>query len=155
MSQNCSFSPYPNNKLQLINKNISTHTRVTFKILLWSKSTITTCFVVFLHTALYKNETKEWGKSYVCKCVPHCANLFWKRWRKLPGGYSPENGIQICATLKTTFSCPPDPSLRPPLQNLHSYIYMKSLIFGKFALHRSALHWTFPQNWGKVQFLHL
>ena len=31
--------------------------------------------------------------------------------------YSPENGIQVYATFKTHFSCPPDRSLRPPFQN--------------------------------------
>ena len=33
------------------------------------------------------------------------------------GGYSAENGIQLCAALKTLLSRPPDPSLKPPFQN--------------------------------------
>ena len=33
------------------------------------------------------------------------------------GGYSAENGVQLCATLKTPLSHPPDPSLKPPFQN--------------------------------------
>ena len=61
MPQNFSFSLYHNTKLQLSDKNISTHTRVKFEILLWSQSKIAR-FVVFLHTALYKKETKEQGK---------------------------------------------------------------------------------------------
>ena len=34
-----------------------------------------------------------------------------------PGGYSAENGVQLCATLKIPLSRPPDPSLKPPFQN--------------------------------------
>ena len=34
-----------------------------------------------------------------------------------PGGYSAENGVQLCVTLKTPLSRPPDPSLKPPFQN--------------------------------------
>ena len=33
------------------------------------------------------------------------------------GGYSAENGVQLCAALKTPLSRPPDPSLKPPFQN--------------------------------------
>ena len=33
------------------------------------------------------------------------------------GGYSAENGVQLCAALKTLLSRPPDPSLKPPFQN--------------------------------------
>ena len=64
MSQNFSFSLYHNTKLQLSDKNISTHTQMKFKILLWSESKIIARFiVVFLHTMLLKKETKEWGKT--------------------------------------------------------------------------------------------
>ena len=51
-----------NTKLQLSDKNISSHTRVKFEILLWSESKIIMWFVVFLHTAMYKKETTERGK---------------------------------------------------------------------------------------------
>ena len=33
-----------------------------FQILLWSKSKLTACFVVFLYTVQYKQETRERGK---------------------------------------------------------------------------------------------
>ena len=33
------------------------------------------------------------------------------------GGYSAENGVQLCAALKTLLSRPPDPSLKLPFQN--------------------------------------
>ena len=33
------------------------------------------------------------------------------------GGYSAENGVQLCAALKTPLWRPPDPSLKPPFQN--------------------------------------
>ena len=33
------------------------------------------------------------------------------------GGYSAENGVQLCAALKTPLSCPPEPSLKLPIQN--------------------------------------
>ena len=62
VSQDFSYSSYHNTKLQLSDKYISTHTWVKFKILLWSESKIIACFVVFLHTALYKKETNEQGK---------------------------------------------------------------------------------------------
>ena len=38
-------------------------------------------------------------------------------WTLEPGGYSAENGVQLCAPLKTPLSRPPDPSLKPPFQN--------------------------------------
>ena len=62
MSQNFPFSSYHDTKLQLCDKNISKHTRVKFKILLWSKSKKAACFVIFPYSALYKKETKEQGK---------------------------------------------------------------------------------------------
>ena len=63
MPQNFSSNSYHNTKLQLSDKNIWTHTRVKFKIMLWSKSKIRAFFVGFFpHTALYKKETKERGK---------------------------------------------------------------------------------------------
>ena len=56
------------------------------------------------------------------------------------GGYSTENGLQLCAALKTLLSRPPDPSLKPPFQNFfsssRSYIRLKSQISGKFAFQR-------------------
>ena len=48
MSQNFSFSSYRNTKIQLRDKNISTHTWMKFKILWWSKSKITACLFVCL-----------------------------------------------------------------------------------------------------------
>ena len=46
------------------------------------------------------------------------------------GGYSAENGVQLCAALKTLLSRLPDPSLKPPFQNFfsssRSYIRLKS-----------------------------
>ena len=61
MSQNLFFSSYHNTKLQLSDKNISTHTQVKFKILLWSESKVIAYFVVFPYRAVQK-ETKERGK---------------------------------------------------------------------------------------------
>ena len=56
------------------------------------------------------------------------------------GGYSAENGVQLCAALKTLLSRPPDPSLKPPFQNFfsssRSYIRLKLQISGKFAFQR-------------------
>ena len=69
MSKNFSFISYHNTKLQLSDKNISTHTRVNFKILLRSKSKITVCFDVFLHTTLYKKEIDELDKIVRIQCV--------------------------------------------------------------------------------------
>ena len=44
---------------------------------------------------------------------------------------------ELCATLKTPLSRPPDPSLKPPFQNFfsssRSYICLKSQISGKSA----------------------
>ena len=48
-------------------------------------------------------------------------------------GYSPENGIRVCAALKTPFSCPPDHSLRSPFQRFSILKTLKSQIYGKFA----------------------
>ena len=68
------------------------------------------------------------------------------------GGYSAENGVQLCAALKTPLSRPPDPSLKPPFQNFfsssRSYICLKSQISGKFAFQigRNAIH----VRWFKV-----
>ena len=59
MPQNFLFSLYHKTKLQLSDKNISTHTQVKFKILLWSESKIIAYFVVFLHTALYKRKPRS------------------------------------------------------------------------------------------------
>ena len=53
------FTLYHITKLQLSNKNISKHTRLKFQFLPWSKSKVQVFFEVFLHNALYKNETKR------------------------------------------------------------------------------------------------
>ena len=65
----------------------------------------------------------------------------YSSWTLEPGGgYSTENGVQLCAALKTLLSRPPDPSLKPPFQNFfsssRSYICLKSQISGKFAFQR-------------------
>ena len=56
-----------------------------FWILLWSKSQITACFVVFLHTALYKKETKQRDKIVrevrTASCKPSVSGLLLPRWR--------------------------------------------------------------------------
>ena len=66
MSRNFWSSSYHNTKLQMRDKNINTHTWVKLKILLWSKSKITACFLqgnlnslVFLYTTQYKKEIKD------------------------------------------------------------------------------------------------
>ena len=45
-------------KLKLRDKNITTHTRLKFQILIWSKSKETAFFVVFLYTVPHRKETK-------------------------------------------------------------------------------------------------
>ena len=54
-------------------KNISTHTQVKFKILLWSKTKMTAYFDVFSPYRPVKKESKDLGKT-MYKCVPHPAN---------------------------------------------------------------------------------
>ena len=56
------FSSYNNTKLQLSDKNISTHTLLKLKIPSWSKSKVQAFFVIFLYTVPYKKETKRRGK---------------------------------------------------------------------------------------------
>ena len=71
-AQNFLFSSYHNTKLQPSDKNISTHTRLNYLILLKSESKITACFVHVFHCAAqYEKETRERGKierMYWCMC---------------------------------------------------------------------------------------
>ena len=78
ISQNFLFTSYHNTKLQLSDKNISTHIQVKFKILLWSESKVIAYFVVFLNTALYKRKPRSGAKSYACKCLPRRANPLFR-----------------------------------------------------------------------------
>ena len=52
-------SSYHNTKLRPSDKNVKIHIRLKFQILLYSSSKVTTCFVVFLHVAQYKKDTKR------------------------------------------------------------------------------------------------
>ena len=72
MSQNFSFSSYQNTKLQVSDKNISTHTWVKFKSC-YEVNQIA-CFVVFLHTLLYKRKPNGIAKSCAYRCVSRRAN---------------------------------------------------------------------------------
>ena len=68
------FSSYHNTKLRLSDNNSKTHTWLKFQILLYSKSKVTAGFVVFLHTAPYKKETKERGKVMRVYVLQHRVN---------------------------------------------------------------------------------
>ena len=77
MSQNFSFSSYLNTKLQLSNKNISTHTHQNFKFLPRSQSKVQAFFFLFLLFSLYhaiqKGNQVVW-QNHVRISVPRSAN---------------------------------------------------------------------------------
>ena len=64
-------------KLQPSDKNISTHTRMNFQILPWSKSKVQAVFNVFLLTALCKRKPSDFEKLCARECLPRRANPLW------------------------------------------------------------------------------
>ena len=57
---------------------------VKFEILLWSQSKIIVCFVVFLHTALHKKETKKRGKNHAHMCAYRIVQTLYLAWTQQP-----------------------------------------------------------------------
>ena len=80
--ENTTKCPIAFHLICIIILNYNWVTRILAHTLRWNlkscykvlKSKITTCFVVFLNTTLYKEETKEWTSICAYKCVPHHAN---------------------------------------------------------------------------------
>ena len=74
---------------------------------------------------LHSPEITNFWKICISKAQNHWTNFYFSFtdcilpcWTLEPGGgYSAENGVQLCAALKTPLSRPPDPSLKPPFQN--------------------------------------
>ena len=76
------FSSYHISRIQQSDKNISTHTRMNFQILPWSKSKVLAFFVVFLFSIPHC--AKKWNQEILKNCA--CVNasqlmqtLYWRR----------------------------------------------------------------------------